>query len=164
MTEFVSVLIMFAVGTVMYGFMFYFLFATIKSFKKKLWEIKVAKQYRDHCNFYINRRKEMLERGEQHEWVNIKSAVDPSKEMMICKKTGWCPEIKDYFSDEWVRKQIKKQELAEQYKMYRDIEVGTLAVRYKLDLETMEKIVEDVFNIKKSFHLKHIEKQMKENM
>ena len=92
--------------------------------------------------------RQMKEKGEFHEWVTV---LTPSGEMMVCKKTGWCPDFEGFVPINMITAYLEKIKMEKEYKEFRNARVLELANELKLGIIEMEEIVEKVFSIKKDF-------------
>lgn len=124
-------------------------------FKRQIAIIKINKKVRDEIKKRQKAVQEMKERGEMHEWITIQQTDVEGKvhDFHVCKKTGYCAELKQFFMMEYVHAEAIKQEYKKRYEEYRNAQVEILATEYKHSREEMEKIVESVFDIKKQFAL-----------
>ena len=102
---------------------------------------------------------QMKASGGYHEWVKI---VDAEGELLVCKKTGWCPSLEGFVSVEKVKTYLDKVQAEIEHREYRDARVLALSVKMNLSLADTEKFVEEVFSIKKDFYVNRIEKLRKE--
>lgn len=96
---------------------------------------------------------EMKANGEFHEWITVPTL---SGEMLVCKKTGWCPNVKGFVALELINSYLEKVKMEQEYKEYRNARVEKLAKELDFDMEKMETIVESIFSIKKDFHVDRI--------
>lgn len=98
-------------------------------------------------------REEMLARGELHEWVEVMTMYGPTR---VCKKTGYMPEHKGYLSKKALKSSLLAIERDERYKEYRNKKVSGLAEKHNMSVESMELLVEEIFDIKKQFNLNEL--------
>ena len=122
----------------------------IRSIQHNLVKIKAIL---DNNKLFAKKTAEMEEmkvRGELHEWVKVQTA---GGQMLVCKKTGWCPDLQGFVSLELVEEYFTKIKAQEEYKEYRDLRVAELAKELDFDIQKMEDVVERIFSIKKDFHL-----------
>ena len=97
---------------------------------------------------------EMKARGDFHEWKDLPDGAGGT--IMVCVKTGYCPSLKGYIPMANINRALEELKTAEEYKVFRNQSVATLAANHNMTVEAMEKIVEGVFDIKKQFHLKRL--------
>jgi hypothetical protein len=121
---------------------------------------KINNKYVNIKSEYQKRVADMKASGEMHEWITInKTTVNGNKDFIVCKKTGWCPEINDFFLLDYIKQEVARQETQKKYDEFKQSELSLLAEKYSLTLEDMEVISEKVFDIKKQFFLKNMESQ-----
>lgn len=123
---------------------------------------KVWKSYYDEEKLFHEKMKEralMSIRGEMHDWISMPIN---GRDLLVCKKTGWCPAINGFVYKEEIEKFLKRQKIEERYQKYRDAKVKELAEELKLSIEKTEEIVEKVFDIKKQFHLILMDESLEE--
>lgn len=119
---------------------------------------KIAKEVVDNNRQFARKQAavdEMKSRGEMHEWATV---ATPNGDIMVCKKTGWSPDLKGFVPVEAVTSYLNKIKVEEEYKEYRNKRVEELAKEIGLSLDKTEEIVEKVFSIKKDFHVDRISK------
>jgi hypothetical protein len=97
----------------------------------------------------------MKANGDFHEWVSIPSTGGT---MLVCKKTGYVPSLNGFVPVEMVTSYLNKVEREKDYKIYRDLRVMALANQHGMHLESMERLVEDIFSIKKDFSVLQLTK------
>jgi hypothetical protein len=117
---------------------------------------EVKKGMADNRLFKAKRKivDEMRANGDFHEWVTIQSTQG---ELMVCKKTGWCPSLKGFVDTNRIESYLYNLKYEADYKVFRAERVGILAKRLSLTDEEVEKVVEEVFSIKKDFALIRLE-------
>ena len=101
-------------------------------------------------------RDEMLARGEIHEWMKVVYGFD---EVLVCKKTGWCPTLEVYFTIEFMREQESRIKTSEELKQYTEQKMNELAQRYGTSPSTMDQIADDIYSIKKNFFLEKMTRE-----
>jgi len=102
----------------------------------------------------------MKAEGGMHEWVSIK--VNQGVELMVCRKTGWCPTLNGFIPLKNIESALEMVKSEQEYKIFRDTRVLSIATKYNLSLETTEEIVEKIFSIKKDWTLLRLERFQKE--
>ena len=90
----------------------------------------------------------MKEDGEFHEWVTVQT---PTGDMMVCKRTGWCPNFEGFVPTNMINAYLEKVKMEQEYKEFRDARVLELANQLKLSTMEMEEVVEKIFSMKKDF-------------
>ena len=88
--------------------------------------------------------------GDFHEWQEIPTMQGS---MMVCKKTGWCPSLNGFIERSRIESYLNDLKREEEYKDYRANRVQQLCQALNMSTQQVEKVVEDVFSIKKDFHL-----------
>ena len=103
--------------------------------------------------------EKMKAEGGMHEWVQV-----PTMQGMLlaCKKTGWCPTLQGFLQLSHINSYLEAKKAEEEYKIFRDIRVGELADKHNMSFFDMEKLVEQIFSIKKDFHVERIAKLQRE--
>jgi hypothetical protein len=107
-------------------------------------------------------RHEMLERGDLHDWKEYDYFGNGKMMLRICSKTGWCPESKSYFPLEALRALDRIKEQEKEKAEFRDKRMDELSQKYELPRHKMEEISEDIFKIKKDWHLLLMDRTKKE--
>jgi len=139
-----------------------FIHLIILFFNKAMANYRIWKEIDDRQKLYEQKMREkddMREKGDLHEWVSIPFGTD---ELLVCRKTGWCPERKSFIELHYIKMQEEKRKLDAEYKVHRDEKVKKLAKEHSLSLDDMESLVESVFDMKKQFFLKHMDRSIKE--
>lgn len=103
--------------------------------------------------------EQMRDRGEQHDWVTIEAGDGP---MLVCKKTGYAPRLKGFVPVEAVNTYLLWAEREEEYKLFRNARVTSLARELGLSETKMEEVVEKIFAMKKDFTLLQLDKLKQE--
>lgn len=104
-------------------------------------------------------KEDMGKNGDMHEWINMtKYYKGEVHDLLVCKKTGWCPKLNGFISLEQVKKELDKIELEQQYQVFRNLNYKQLAEKYNLPIDKLEEISEDIYNVKKQFYLNKIDK------
>lgn len=101
----------------------------------------------------------MRANGDFHEWVDV---MTPQGKIMLCRKTGWAPSLKGFVPMTLVNAYFENLKAQEEYKEFRDARVQLLAHELKMTVPQMERVVENVFSIKKDFQLQRLDKLSKE--
>lgn len=102
-------------------------------------------------------REAMLDKGEVHEWVNIPYGF---KEVRVCKKTGWCPELNGYLPTNIVKSQLKLQDIKKGFDQHKKKQIQKWAKEFNVSVEKMEELVENVYGLKKTYYTDHAENQI----
>jgi len=103
------------------------------------------------------KREAMLASGEVHEWIKV---VHGTREVLACRKTGWCPDLEVYFTLEYVKEWQDRLVTNEALARYRDRKIESLAEEYNMTVSKFEELMEKIFSIKKDFF---VEKMAREN-
>lgn len=103
--------------------------------------------------------EEMRAKGEVHDWVTVETADGA---MLVCKKTGYVPRLKAFVPLEAINSYLLKLEREEQYKLFRNARVASLAKELGLNETKMEEVVEKIFAMKKDFTLLQLDKLKQE--
>ena len=135
--------------------------------KKLLVSISVYRLIRKNDQQFYNMQKEMekmKENGEIHEWVSINTGMG---DIIVCKKTGWCPSINGFIPKEHIESYQKEQENAkkveEEYAVYEKNKLFDLNTKYGVNMvnKDMKSMAEDVYAIKRDFYIAKIEEAQK---
>ncbi len=97
--------------------------------------------------------------GDMHEWINVPSAGGT---MLVCKKTGYAPSLDGFIPMQYINNYLENLKAEEEYKVFRAERIHKMALDNDSTVEKIEKIVEQVFSMKKDFALMRIEKLQKE--
>lgn len=155
---------LFLVGALVYGLFYIFLILSINAIYRTIDFIYATRAFKKKYKKYVDRHNALKEMGEPHEWVRIqtKDIRLGNVERLVCKKTGWCPEIKDYFTDEYVKAELKRQEIREMHDQERDLLIGSMAARFNMKKEQIEDIVRELAEFKQKFYVEQMAEQVKE--
>jgi hypothetical protein len=109
-------------------------------------------QWRNNQELKVKKEelKKMRAMGEFHQWKEM-YFTDGSH--LVCLKTGWCPTLKGFVDMNRIERYIKAEIMQEEYKAFRAERVNNLASKLVLTIADTEKIVEEIFSMKKDFHL-----------
>jgi len=89
--------------------------------------------------------------GDFHEWTTI---MVGGKEVLVCKKTGWSPNTKSFISKWYIDDYLEVVKREEEYKEFKSERMLQLSDKYGISIEETERLVEQIFEIKKDFALK----------
>lgn len=131
----------------------YFYNLTIRSIRKYSALMQNQKKYEEK----MKEKEEMQARGEYHEWVTIPIGA---QEVMVCKKTGYCPSRNSFFDVKGVQRIVAEQELAKRYEVHREEKIKLLASMYGLSIEDLENLADELFTMKKDFYVKHMTQEL----
>jgi hypothetical protein len=98
--------------------------------------------------------EKMKANGDFHEWVSIPSV---NGTMLVCKKTGYTPSLNGFVPVEMIASYLERVKREEEYKEFRNARVAALAQELNFDLPKMERIVEQIFSMKKDFTVLKLE-------
>lgn len=102
-------------------------------------------------------REAMLDKGEVHEWVTIPYGM---QEVMVCKKTGWCPSLNGFIPMNLVGSQLKLQDIKKGFDEFKNQKLIEWAKEFNVTTERMQEFVESVYNLKKQYYTDYMEKQI----
>ena len=88
--------------------------------------------------------------GDFHEWQEIPTMHGM---LLVCKKTGWCPSLNGFIEQSRINSYLEAAKMDEEYKAFRKERINNLASKLVLTIADTEKIVEEIFSMKKDFHL-----------
>lgn len=104
-------------------------------------------------------RNEMIANGDRHQWMSIRIM---GQSINVCEKTGWAPTLNGFVPLHII--ESYKQEMAseKEYQDFRNARVQLIARENQMTIDQVERLVEQVFSMKKDFALIRIEKLQKE--
>jgi len=103
-------------------------------------------------------RKEMIARGEYHEWVEI---FYKGEMIRVCKKTGWVPSMKVYLIKTYLDAKVAAKDQAEKYAKYVDERLSLIAEEFNLEPTSLDEILKRVKDIPSDFTVKNIMSQLR---
>jgi hypothetical protein len=127
----------------------------ISNIVKAISDIKAVNAQNREFKARMAEMDKMKTNGDFHEWIYLPSTAG---EIMVCKKTGWCPSVKGFFSTKLINQHLADKQAEEDYKVFRNKRVLQLATDIGKNFSETEKIVEAVFSIKKDFTLLRLTK------
>lgn len=119
------------------------------------YEYTKQKEYRKR----LNAEKEMLDRGEMHDWTTI---LSNGVEVTVCRKTGWCPEKKGFFDTSlipYAEKLHEAQSSMEEYKIRITEEV---ADRKGIDAGDLQDSILEIDRLIEKYQKESIESVLKD--
>jgi len=131
----------------------------IDNIKKAVADIKALNAQNRQFKTRMDAMDKMKADGDFHEWIYVPSTTG---ELMVCKKTGWCPSLKGFFPMQNIKQHLADKQADEDYKVFRAARVEKLSKRLNLAIWDMEQVVEEVFSIKKDFTLIRLTKLQEE--
>ena len=155
-TQMILVLLAFYTLTLVFGVFAFFIIK--RNIQKIMFIMKNNKLFRSK----EEARQKMLEKGDLHDWKQYDYFGNGKMMLRICRKTGWCPETKSYFDLNVLAALDRTEKQKEEQKKFRDSRMQQLSEKYNVTLEKMEEIAEDVFKIKKDWHIQLMNKTMDE--
>ena len=94
-----------------------------------------------------------------HQWMTM---VIMGQEVMVCEKTGWAPSLNGFLPMHMIEAYKKESNAAKEYEQFRNARIQLIASENQMTIPQVERLVEQVFSIKKDFTLQRIEKLQKE--
>lgn len=102
----------------------------------------------------------MKDKGEVHEWINLPTIRG---QKLVCKKTGWCPELEGFISKTAIDRHLtntkRQEETEKEYQIFRDNRVTELSIYYNLDEETVSGIMSEAFKARQEFFVDKIKEE-----
>lgn len=102
---------------------------------------------------------EMKAKGDMHKWMTM---VIMGKEVMVCENTGWAPSLNGFLPIRMIEAYKQELNAAKEYEQFRNARIELIASENQMTIPQVERLVEQVFSIKKDFTLQRIEKLQKE--
>lgn len=96
---------------------------------------------------------DMKDRGELHEWIKMPIGMH---EYHVCKKTGYCAEINGFINMIKVKEFEAMLKIEEEYSKFREDRLKELSVTYNIKVDKIYQLNEDIFAIKRDFHVKKL--------
>lgn len=127
--------------------------------KRSLDKAMAKRKYQLEYRRKLKEKEEMLNRGENHEWVTIK---DATAEVMVCKKTGWVPHNKIFLPIPMIKSYLKQAEIKERFEAKKEVEIERLADEYCITASDVKDIHEKILKLKKDFYLNYAKEQIEE--
>lgn len=108
--------------------------------------------------------EEMKARGDMHEWISMPiSGV--GEEVMVCRKTGYVPSKEGFLPIEIIQHYEKSQavekKIKEEYDEFKSERVSGISERYEIPMEKMEDLMDEIYSIRKDFHVQKMEEELK---
>lgn len=114
---------------------------------------------------FNNKRKKQYEEAEKgkcqgaHSWIDM---MVQKEQCHVCKVCGYVPSKEGFVSKAAVQAELSAIKFREELEEYKTSRMSEIAEENGLDIEKLEKIVKEVYEIKKKFVILFIEKQIKE--
>lgn len=109
-------------------------------------------------NNKLRSKKAMLNRGEMHEWIKIYMGT---KEIMVCKKTGWCPSLNGFLDINYVNSMGELQLVKAGFEKYKEQRIAEMARDLGISVEEAKNFSEEIFKMKKEYYLNNMSNQLK---
>lgn len=113
----------------------------------------------------INQKKEyrklqknvdaMKAKGDVHQWMDMKFN---GTIILVCEKTGWAPTLQGFIPMHLIRAYREEQQSIEDFKSFRAARIELIARENQMTVDQTERLVEQVFSIRKDFALQRIDK------
>lgn len=149
---------------ILFALLIVFSYFSYKQIKSVLLFFKIRKGYKD---FFKEKDKEiakMKEEGRLHDWVTLPVNI-PGKGIIdttVCKETGYCPSVDGFVDKMQVRHMVEMKRLNEEFDSFRKNRVSELAEKWNTSEDVFGNIIDDIYSIKKDFHVQKMEQSMKE--
>lgn len=147
--------ILFVIG-IGFGLFGRFLLDNIQTYWNKL--VKIYKNNKDFKELQDS-VDQMREKGEMHDWMEMNLGTTKA---LVCKKTGWCPSQGGFLPMSIINQYIENLKTEEEYQEFRNARVQLIAHENNLTVPATERVVEQVFAMKKDFFLQRISKLQQE--
>jgi len=121
--------------------------------RENIRDIKLTKDNNKEFKSRMKTVEKMKAAGDFHKWINIPIGM---KEVMVCSNTGYCPAENSFISLSYVKKYEAAQKREEEYIEFKKERMAQLSDKYGISLEETERLVEQVFEIKKDFTIKKL--------
>jgi len=121
--------------------------------KDSIKNIMLTKENNKEFKSRIEAVKEMKAAGDFHDWISISLGM---KEVMVCRKTGYCPKEDSFISLVYIKQYEEAQKREEEYIEFKKERMTQISNKYGISLEETERLVEQIFEIKKDFTIKKL--------
>ena len=142
------------------------IFTVISAYKARQ-IVKLIKSELEHLNMIKNKQKQIDEfkkDGKIHKWITIpvNTPRDGIVETQVCEETGFCPSLNGFVSTSQIKYMKTVRETEKKYEEYKKNKMNELSTEYNIEIEKLNKIETDFFNIKKEFYVKKMEKAVED--
>lgn len=127
--------------------------------EKAILHVKFIREQNKKFNELQKKVDEMKASGDMHQWMTM---VIMGQEVMVCEKTGWAPSLNGFLPMHMIEAYKKESNAAKEYEQFRNARIQLIASENQMTIPQVERLVEQVFSIKKDFTLQRIEKLQKE--
>lgn len=131
----------------------------IRAIVKHMDKIQAIRKNNAEFKAKMKIKEDLKANGDHHEWVSIPYG---QTEVLVCKKTGWCPTINGFIYMTYINEWLKRKKMDEEYQKFRKNRVELLAEDYEMPYEHMEQLIEKIFAIKQDFHVEKMKKSVEE--
>jgi hypothetical protein len=140
----------------LFGVMFRFLVGQLTT------QVKITKKIIETNRKFKEKQAEvtnMKSNGDLHQWVTVPYK---GEDVFVCKKTGWCPHLEGFLPVDKIASHLNDLKTEEDYQAYRRNRIDQLSEKMGMSYAGTEKLVEEIFSIKKDFYLGKLEALQKE--
>jgi hypothetical protein len=95
-----------------------------------------------------------------HNWIDM---YVQSEKTHVCKDCYWCPKHEKFIRKHFVDAEVHRITFQEGLDKYREEVLLEMVEYYGIDLDTLQKIEEELLSIKKDYTVEFIDKKLKES-
>jgi len=129
----------------------------VRLFKIRNAHNKIVKEHQDKIT-------KMKEEGRLHKWITLPVRI-PGKglqETQVCEETGYCPSVNGFVDTFQMKQMINMKKTEEEFQAFKEARIAELADEYNMTVEGFAHVVDEIYSMKKDFHVKKMEESIKE--
>lgn len=141
-----------------------FSFFTYRQIKSIMFFFKIKKEYKALLKKKEDSITKMKKEGRFHKWITLPVRI-PGKgvqETTVCEETGYCPSVDGFIDLMQMKEMLIKKKNEEEFAEFRKERIKELSSKYGMHEELFEDVVNDIYSIKKDFHVDKMNKSIKE--
>jgi len=124
----------------------------------------MRKEYKDLVKRKEDSVAKMKKEGRFHKWITLPVRL-PGKgvqETTVCEETGYCPSVDGFIDLMQMKEMLIKKKNDEEFVEFRREKIKELSSKYGMHEDLFEDVVNDIYSIKKDFHVNKMNESIKE--
>jgi len=149
---------------ILFFLLFVFSYFSYRQIKHILFFLKIKKAHKKTLKNYEDKVTKMKDEGRMHKWVTLPIRIpgEGIKETQVCEETGYCPGLNGFVDAFEIKQMLGQRKTEEEFKVFKEARISELAEEYSMTEEAFSNIVEEIYSMKKNFHVKKMEESIKE--
>jgi len=149
---------------ILFALLFVFSYFSYRQIKHILLILKIKKDHGKLLKEHQDKITKMKEEGRMHKWITLPVRIPGQgmQETQVCEETGYCPAVEGFVDTFQMKQMISQKKNEEEFKAFKELRIAELAEEYSMTEEAFGHIVEEIYSMKKDFHVKKMEESIKE--